>query len=318
MEVAKNSNQMNVKAELHLVLDEEEPKKCRTSEMQEGNGRDPSLSLKETPILDESMEHSEVDESVEQSEVKELPILDEEVRVGPPKENDSSIDSNGSVLNSDAQQVEVKELDIVNENGVVSRFEGLEDVVTQLQNHGDYDDHTVDENGVESGPQGMEKVVTQLQNHGHDDLQEEIDHSLTTEGPEERYNSDQMKGSETHKDPVTGPQFALASVELDVVASELLPISSTASNLSANKQDMRMENDWKLIEENAKVREMVEKLIEAGQEQLCVISNLTGRVKNLEKKLSKKKKTTRTTRHKTAMVPGSCAKPSNGSRREAF
>ncbi|KAK3194690.1 hypothetical protein Dsin_026000 [Dipteronia sinensis] len=51
--------------------------------------------------------------------------------------------------------------------------------------------------------------------------------------------------------------------------------------------------------ENAKLMEMMEKLMEAGKEQLSVISNLTGRVKDLERKLSKKKKL-RTRRHTKA------------------
>ncbi|KAJ0962951.1 hypothetical protein J5N97_028073 [Dioscorea zingiberensis] len=46
----------------------------------------------------------------------------------------------------------------------------------------------------------------------------------------------------------------------------------------------------RLMEENQKLREMLEKLLEAGKEQLGVISNLNGRVKDLERKLSQKKK----------------------------
>lgn len=42
--------------------------------------------------------------------------------------------------------------------------------------------------------------------------------------------------------------------------------------------------------ENEKLKEMVEKLLEAGKQQLTVISDLNGRVRDLEKKLAKKKK----------------------------
>uniref|UniRef100_A0A803NW80 BAG domain-containing protein n=1 Tax=Cannabis sativa TaxID=3483 RepID=A0A803NW80_CANSA len=49
-------------------------------------------------------------------------------------------------------------------------------------------------------------------------------------------------------------------------------------------------NDKQLIEENEKLREMMEKLIEQGKNQLNVISNLNGKVKNLEKKLSMRRK----------------------------
>ncbi|KAK1418658.1 hypothetical protein QVD17_27803 [Tagetes erecta] len=45
-----------------------------------------------------------------------------------------------------------------------------------------------------------------------------------------------------------------------------------------------------LVEENEKLRVAVEELMKAGKEQLGVIRELTGRVKDLEKKLSKKKK----------------------------
>ena len=55
----------------------------------------------------------------------------------------------------------------------------------------------------------------------------------------------------------------------------------------------------KLIEENKKLREMMEELVKSGKEQLPVISNLTGRVKELERKLSRKKKI-RTRRHRAA------------------
>ncbi|WOL02154.1 BAG family molecular chaperone regulator 6-like [Canna indica] len=46
----------------------------------------------------------------------------------------------------------------------------------------------------------------------------------------------------------------------------------------------------KLVEENEKLREMLEKLLEAGKAQMGVIANLNGRVKDLERKLSQKKR----------------------------
>lgn len=66
---------------------------------------------------------------------------------------------------------------------------------------------------------------------------------------------------------------------------ELPPPSPTASEIS-----LFSEGDRKLIEENMKLREMMQKLIEAGQDQLTAISNLSSRVKELEKRISKKKK----------------------------
>ena len=52
--------------------------------------------------------------------------------------------------------------------------------------------------------------------------------------------------------------------------------------------DMEKE-EMKLLEENEKLREMLGKLLEAGKEQLGVISSLNGRVKDLERKLAQKK-----------------------------
>ncbi|CAL9770497.1 unnamed protein product [Musa acuminata subsp. burmannicoides] len=46
----------------------------------------------------------------------------------------------------------------------------------------------------------------------------------------------------------------------------------------------------KLVEENEKLREMLETLLKAGQAQLGVIADLNGRVKDLEKKLSQKRR----------------------------
>ncbi|PIA36846.1 hypothetical protein AQUCO_03200068v1 [Aquilegia coerulea] len=48
--------------------------------------------------------------------------------------------------------------------------------------------------------------------------------------------------------------------------------------------------DKTLKEENEKLREMIDKLIQEGKQQLTVISDLNGKVKNLERKLTKKKK----------------------------
>ncbi|PQQ06165.1 BAG family molecular chaperone regulator 6 [Prunus yedoensis var. nudiflora] len=77
-----------------------------------------------------------------------------------------------------------------------------------------------------------------------------------------------------------------------------------------------VENERSLVEENEKLREMMQKLMEAGNEQLQVISKLTGRVKDLEKKLAKKKKV-RSRRYRAASPPGtSCVKPSNNTLKE--
>jgi hypothetical protein len=104
---------------------------------------------------------------------------------------------------------------------------------------------------------------------------------------------DRLDGSETTKSlSVIGPKLSPMGAEHDEEKGEELPASSTAisSQVSADEQGMGMESQRKLVDENEKLREMMERLIETGKDQLTVISNLTERVKDLEKKLSKKKK----------------------------
>lgn len=61
-------------------------------------------------------------------------------------------------------------------------------------------------------------------------------------------------------------------------------------NRDSSPGDDLKESNRKLMEENERLRDTMEKLIKSGQEQLTAISSLTGRVKDLEKRLSKKKK----------------------------
>ncbi|KAL3829710.1 hypothetical protein ACJIZ3_018512 [Penstemon smallii] len=65
--------------------------------------------------------------------------------------------------------------------------------------------------------------------------------------------------------------------------------SKTATRNKDNYEELKESNE-KLIEENEKLRDMMEKLIKSGQEQLNAISNISGRVKDLERKLTRKKK----------------------------
>lgn len=69
----------------------------------------------------------------------------------------------------------------------------------------------------------------------------------------------------------------------------LPPPSPSASEISL-ESDGFSDGDRKLVEENMRLREMMQKLIESGQDQLTAISKLSSRVKELEKRMSKKKK----------------------------
>ncbi|KAL4600124.1 hypothetical protein ACB092_11G175300 [Castanea dentata] len=103
-------------------------------------------------------------------------------------------------------------------------------------------------------------------------------------------------------------------LHLEIVEGEgePLPLSPTASQVSVDECNIGVESDKKLIEENKKLREMMEELIAAGKEQLTVISNLTVRVRDLEKQLARKKKL----RRKPASSRSSCFKPANKALKE--
>ena len=77
--------------------------------------------------------------------------------------------------------------------------------------------------------------------------------------------------------------------------------------VSVDEHELGLGSDKRLIEENEKLKEIMERLMEAGKEQLTVISNLNARVKDLEKKLSRGKKP-RTRRYGPSR---SCVKPVN-------
>lgn len=94
---------------------------------------------------------------------------------------------------------------------------------------------------------------------------------------------------------------------------DMSPSSPTASQESCDS-DALSESDKKLIEENEKLREMMEKLIKSGNEQLTAISSLYGRVKDLEKRLSKKKKL-KLKRNRVPAAGSACVKPLNDSLR---
>jgi hypothetical protein len=84
---------------------------------------------------------------------------------------------------------------------------------------------------------------------------------------------DQTNGSETVKEAAP---LHVKKVEVEKV--------------SVDEHDLGLGSDKKLIEENEKLKEIMERLMEAGKEQLTVISNLNARVRDLEKKFSRRKK----------------------------
>ncbi|GFY97395.1 hypothetical protein Acr_11g0017010 [Actinidia rufa] len=101
---------------------------------------------------------------------------------------------------------------------------------------------------------------------------------------------------------------AEAGTERDKSEGEIFLVSPTVRKGSV-RSDVRSESNWNLLEENEKLRELMEKLIEAGIEQLTAISNLSVRVNNLEEKLARKRKV----RTRRVRVGSSCVKAPNDS-----
>ncbi|XP_045788409.1 BAG family molecular chaperone regulator 6 isoform X2 [Trifolium pratense] len=115
----------------------------------------------------------------------------------------------------------------------------------------------------------------------------------------------------------TGNDTKLSSLESidhgnEEACSEGKNVANTLNEKLAQQETKVDAGDMKLLEENEKLRKLMKELLEAGNEQLSVISNLTGRVKDLEKKLAKTKrsKKVRTKRHKPVTPKMHCSNSS--------
>ncbi|XP_022770519.1 uncharacterized protein LOC111313912 [Durio zibethinus] len=88
------------------------------------------------------------------------------------------------------------------------------------------------------------------------------------------------------------------------IEKDLLPAPPAGSQMPNDEHDLaKIGGENKLIEEYKKLREMMEKLMEAGKDQLTVISNLTGRLKELEEKVSRNKKLSKPRYRKARYAP---------------
>lgn len=130
----------------------------------------------------------------------------------------------------------------------------------------------------------------------HDEVGEHLPVLIIEEGTETQEKNiddteqDQEAGFATSKEVLAGTIIDPMNVGQVEHEGEPIPASPTCSLVTTAETGSGVETNETLKEENEKLRKMMEKLMEAGKEQLDVISNLTGRVKDLEKKLAKKKK----------------------------
>lgn len=85
----------------------------------------------------------------------------------------------------------------------------------------------------------------------------------------------------------TSPPISMAE---SVVSIEKRHVAHSDDNAEFYSSGINLsKQETKLVEENEKLREMLERLLEAGKAQMGVIADLNGRVKDLEKKLSQNK-----------------------------
>ncbi|WOG90520.1 hypothetical protein DCAR_0209764 [Daucus carota subsp. sativus] len=105
---------------------------------------------------------------------------------------------------------------------------------------------------------------------------------LVKELDTEKVNKQPHRECAAGEEDLAGEELVAELPQKEVPAS--LPILGQISSVTET------ESDKKLAIENEELKEAVEKLIAAGKEQLTAISSLSERVKDLEKKLSRKKK----------------------------
>lgn len=133
--------------------------------------------------------------------------------------------------------------------------------------------------GISVSPQALEVTNEDVQQQGVDGNKE----GRVLEKEQQYGEPESMIDIDSRMDEASGSEITTE----DTIAA------TTTSQMSADEKDI-------VMEENAKLREMMEKLMEAGKEQLTVISQLTGRVKDLERKLSRKRKLRGPRRYKRA------------------
>ncbi|XP_030440888.2 BAG family molecular chaperone regulator 6 [Syzygium oleosum] len=94
------------------------------------------------------------------------------------------------------------------------------------------------------------------------------------------------QGDNREEEVVVAPEKPISDEGAEQVEQSLLSLD----DLNVSRPVEEMDGNQKLIKENEKLREMMEKLMEAGKEQLNLICELTGRVKDLERRLARNKR----------------------------
>lgn len=272
-------------------------------------------ALKELPVgvIDEDTVEDYVSERLDSDmrAMKELPVgVLEETNTS---ENDAFIkelpvellDENAE--KSEAERSEYKEKDTELEQPLVEEKEGVQSseesdgwVQIELEKQ--------DEVKIELEKQDDEvKVEAPMETESREGVGNEEANDVANILLNENEPKENLAQQETHidvQDPVAG------ETNSDDKNTETLAKEETepSVDISVTKHNAELDGNMMLLEENEKLRKLMKELLEAGNEQLCVISNLTGRVKDLEKKLAKtrKSKKVKTKRHRSVTPKVSC------------
>ncbi|XP_056174400.1 BAG family molecular chaperone regulator 6-like [Syzygium oleosum] len=94
------------------------------------------------------------------------------------------------------------------------------------------------------------------------------------------------QGDNREEEVVVALEKSISDEGAEQVGQSLLSLD----DLNGSRPVEEMDGNQKLIKENEKLREMMEKLMEAGKEQLNLICELTGRGKDLERRLARNKR----------------------------
>ncbi|KAK3024500.1 hypothetical protein RJ639_043817 [Escallonia herrerae] len=147
-------------------------------------------------------------------------------------------------------------------------------------------DGTVDQHTGSVKPPAEEEVVEEPEPVSPDAEKETFEEAKVSRGSRDAVLID----NDGTVDLQTGSAKPPAEEEVVAENEELPPLSAAPASQVSVGSDIVMERGRQAMEENVKLREMVEKLVEAGREQLSAISSLSGRIQDLEKQLSRKKK----------------------------
>ncbi|CAK8560754.1 unnamed protein product [Lathyrus sativus] len=292
------------------VLDED----AATSQV--SNTSENDVFIKELPVelLDENAEKSEAErpEYKEKDTELEQPLVEEKEGVQSSEESDGwlkiefqkqddelKMEEPMETEESEPMETEESGEGIGNDTNLPSLGNEENDVANIMLNDTNLPSLGNEENDVAN----IMLNDTNLPSLGNEEENDVANIMLNENDPKES-----LEQQETHidvQDTVAGETNSGDDKNTENLAKEE---TEPSVDLSVSKHNSELKGNMMLLEENEKLRKLMKELLEAGNEQLSVISNLTGRVKDLEKKLAKtrKSKKVKTKRHRSVTPKVSC------------